>query len=220
MSRILKDPFREALNAATVSMALKRLYAGRVVARGGVPVWSAALDMRLETVARWLASGTTRGLYLTGPCGTGKTVTLQAAAALISMLAIPWEENGRVSTFELRLVSARDVVDIACRPEGWRELRALAALPLLAIDDLGAEPAETMVYGRVLRPVADLLEARYARSGLTLVSGNVAGGLRAAYGDRLADRFNEWMTTVIYADESYRKAAWAARKAAGGAATC
>ncbi len=201
--------------------ALRRLYAGRVVALGGVPAWSAHLDARLQAVASWLTAGPTRGLMLAGPCGTGKTVTLQAVGALVEMLGIPCVQGRWHSTYSLRLVSARAVAEAALRPGGFELMRDLASAPLLAIDDLGSEPAELMTYGRVMRPVADLLEERYSRSGLTLVSGNVTpAALAAAYGERVADRFNEWMTTVVYAGLSYRRAAWEARMVAGGAASC
>ena len=76
---------------------------------------------------------------------------------------------------------------------------------MLAIDDLGIEPAEVMDYGNILNPVIDLISYRYNEQLFTIVTTNLnPKQIRDKYGDRIADRFNEMMKKVIFENDSYR----------------
>ena len=76
---------------------------------------------------------------------------------------------------------------------------------MLAIEDIGREPAETLDYGNVLSPIVDLLEYRYDQQLYTIVTTNLKPQeMRSHYGDRIADRLNEMFDKVIFQDGSYR----------------
>ena len=82
----------------------------------------------------------------------------------------------------------------------------MVAIPLLAIDDLGKEPAEVMNYGNIINPMVELIEKRYKRQLFTLATTNLTPRqIREKYGARMADRFNEMFNVVIFKSESYRK---------------
>jgi DNA replication protein DnaC len=81
----------------------------------------------------------------------------------------------------------------------------LMSVGVLAIDDVGTEPAEVVDYGNVIEPITELLEARYARGLFTLVTTNLTGKeLRQRYGVRLVDRMNEMMHVIVFRNESFR----------------
>ena len=76
---------------------------------------------------------------------------------------------------------------------------------MLAIDDLGTEPAEVLDYGNVLNPAIDLLSARYTDQLFTVVTTNLTPKqIREHYGDRIADRFNEMFERIVFYNSTYR----------------
>lgn len=82
---------------------------------------------------------------------------------------------------------------------------------LLAIDEVGEEPAEIISYGMVYTPIRDLLEERYNRQRLTIITTNLVQSekkqlfqIRDHYGERVVDRFREMMKIVPFHNSSYR----------------
>ena len=74
-----------------------------------------------------------------------------------------------------------------------------------AIDDFGTEPLEVIDYGNVLYPITDLLTTRYDRHLFTILTTNLTPSeIRPRYGDRIADRLNDMMGKVIFANSTYR----------------
>lgn len=140
------------------------------------------------------------GLMLAGYLGNGKTTMIKAVQRAFVYLGaagcIPYGEG-------LRLLEAKDIYNnfdiVKWRNEVFNE-------PLLAIDDLGVEPKETNIYGTIMTPIVDLLEYRYDRRLVTMVSTNLTRQQRdEKYGNRLADRFDEMFTVVPFNHKSYRQ---------------
>ena len=76
---------------------------------------------------------------------------------------------------------------------------------MLAIDDMGKEPAEIMNYGTVMNPVIDLLEQRYQRQAFTAITTNLtAKEIKSKYGTRISDRFKEMLEVIVFQDIGYR----------------
>lgn len=146
------------------------------------------------------------GLMLMGGVGTGKTTAVRAMQDTLNCLG----RNGllpRVSPLAdgdgLRLVGAKDVQRDGDSERWFAKLRRE---PLLAIDDLGAEPTERLVFGNASTPVSDLLEHRYDRRLYTVATTNLtAADLRRKYGDRIADRCREMFTIIRFKGNSYRQ---------------
>lgn len=158
--------------------------------------------------AQWLADPRGKpGLMLQGLYGNGKTTLLNAMCNLINHLGYSAIRDERVS---IRSVSSDDIVSVGVRDGDREAFYRLCDEPLLAIDDLGEEPAEVMSYGMVHTPVRDLLHRRYARRKITIVTTNLVNTpdkpqLRDHYGERIVDRFREMMEIIVFRNSSYRE---------------
>jgi len=76
---------------------------------------------------------------------------------------------------------------------------------MLAIDDFGTEPLEVMDYVNVLYPLPELLMTRYERHLFTILTTDLTPQeIRPRYGDRIADRLNDMVGKVIFANSTYR----------------
>ena len=146
-------------------------------------------------VARWMQESKTFGLLMCGVPGNGKTTIMKAMQSLLNYIG---------SDNALKIMSAKDIVRLnKCNYEQYERV---CRAPFLGIDDLGTEPAEVMDYGNVLNPVVDLLLYRYQEQLVTVVTTNLKPNeLRDKYQDRIADRFNEMMSKIIFKDRTYRK---------------
>lgn len=167
--------------------------------------------------ASWLTSEEpTFGLFLCGSAGNGKTTLLRALQSLVRWLRRNDRERDDlpyVSGFEI--VGAKELVLLAKayngqtrdnRPETGRYKR-LRDMEVLAIDDLGSEPVESMVYGESVTTVMDLMSYRYDMQLTTLATSNIsADRIKDRYDNRMADRFREMMRVINFGNEpSFRK---------------
>ena len=137
------------------------------------------------------------GIMLLGLPGGGKTTLVYAIQSLIGYLADrhallgPNDEKA-----SLAFITA---LDIARASHERKEFDRIATQPLLAIDDLGLEPTETLDYGNVRNPIIEIITRRYDRQLYTILTSNISPeGVREKYGDRIADRFNEMMTKIVF----------------------
>ena len=168
-------------------------------------------------VACWLTSEEpTFGLFLCGGPGNGKTTILRALQSLVRWLRRDEKERDDlpyVSGFEI--VGAKELVLLAKafngqtrdnRSETGRYKR-LRDMEVLAIDDLGSEPVESMVYGEAVTTVMDVISYRYDMQLTTLATSNMSPDkVKERYDGRLADRFREMMCVINFGNEpSFRK---------------
>lgn len=139
------------------------------------------------------------GILLCGQCGNGKTTLIHA---LREAIAFRFHDTTGITT-NLEIIDAKSLVRIAkTDPDRYRRL---CIRDLLAIDDLGIEPSEVLDYGNTINPAIDLLSERYNLQLFTIVSTNLTPSqLREHYGDRMADRFNEFFNRIIFSNPSYR----------------
>lgn len=149
------------------------------------------------------------GVMMCGTCGNGKTTLMFALRSTIAFLKDRghFDQYRNASSpyfdFELRIVDAREVIEIYKDRTRYADLRSER---LLAIDDLGKEPAEVLDYGNVTNPLIDLLEYRYLYQKFTVITTNLdAKQIRVKYGTRIADRFNEMLDVIVFDDITYRR---------------
>jgi len=123
-----------------------------------------------------------RGLFVTGPAGTGKTRLLAAIAAAFRERAL----------FGL----ARAIIRATWDPETQdREIRRLSSVPLLMLDDLGREgrPSEA-----VCATIHEVLSARNGNYLPTAVTSNFTlEQLAERYDEAIADRLRPWKRIVM-----------------------
>lgn len=163
-------------------------------------VESKEMNSYIEQAARWLKEQDKFGLLLCGVPGNGKTTLMRAIQSLLSILELQDERNERMYVV---MISAREIARL--NKDNYEAFRNYRNRPMLAIDDLGLEPTEVLDYGNILNPVIDLLSYRYDEQLFTVITTNLKPQeIREKYKDRIADRFNEMMTKIIFKNQSYR----------------
>ncbi|MFE5967104.1 ATP-binding protein [Streptomyces sp. NPDC056463] len=178
--------------------------------------WSAAVPPRyrsaeatLPAVQAWAdrvaADPTTAGsLLLTGTTGTGKTY--EAYGALRRIAAA-----GSTHPYEIRATTAADMNGLL-RPNGSprgveEELRRLAHIPLLLLDDLGSAKATEWVEETTYR----LVNERYNACRPTIYTSNLPArsssvpDLASALGERIVSRLSEDTTVVAMTGADRRR---------------
>lgn len=190
--------------------ALKSAYISEVRMRRRSFILDDATLLHIESAARWLADPNGRfGLMLTGLYGNGKTTLMAAICSLINWLFDSGTSSCRRS---IRIVKARDMAWMAVDREQRPSFEKLFTEELLAIDELGEDPAEIISYGMIHTPIRDLIEERYARQKFTIVATNLLNTpekpqLAAHYGERVVDRLREMMKIIPFHNPSYRSSA-------------
>jgi len=197
--------FRINLPLEKVYSALTSFYMAEVNFRGMEYIDDANTRQAIYRLAQALVSTRPRaGIMLCGSCGNGKTTLVYALRGMINALKScgHFDFLGEYYKVGMRIYDAKELTQVYNRLEEWRGIRSS---DMLAIDDLGKEPAEVMEYGNLRSPVIDLLEHRYQTQKFTLVTTNLApGDMRSKYGERLADRFREMFEVIVFDFDSYR----------------
>lgn len=157
----------------------------------------------IKKIAKYLTNDNqTFGMMFLGLCGNGKTTMLYAFQQSINYLNRKnlFEDASKVG---IQIIDAKDVAAMA---KDIKEFRTLKNRDMLAIEDMGREPTEVLDYGNILNPVIDLIEYRYDAQLFTVITTNLnKKEIRAKYGARVADRFNEMLECIVFKNETYRK---------------
>lgn len=195
---------RQALDILTAA------YTAEVENRGGVYEATDDITRALADLAAFLTAKPDEerskprrkfGVMLAGLYGNGKTTTLRALQTAINLLNA---EDLFEEFTGMPIVSARGIALLA--DEDHKAYTATCQRPLLAVDDMGREPAEVLKYGNTMNPVADLIEFRYNARLFTVITTNLtAPQIAEKYGQRIADRFNEMLHVIVYKGKTHRK---------------
>lgn len=190
---------KEAANAIYAAMT------SEVERRGKVLNLDDDTRKHILKAAQWLISKTAKpGLLLMGLYGNGKTTLLRSIIRLISF--VTETQNGYSKRCNPRLITAKEIAMMCANEQSREEYRKLFNEPMLAIDDLGDEPAEVVSYGMAFSPITDLLSVRYEHQLITMATTNLNNPqIKEKYGARIADRFNEMLEVIIFRNQSYRK---------------
>lgn len=155
----------------------------------------------ISEVAGYLSNPSKQGILLSGTPGNGKTTMLLAIQNATNMLIKCNHISGYTG---IRFIHALDVVRALM--DDYRMFDSIIDEPLLAVDDVGTEPAEIMKYGNISNPIVELIERRYENQLFTIISTNVlSSDIRERYKDRAADRMNEMFFRVSFKNQTYRR---------------
>lgn len=186
---------------------LKASYEVEVEHRNRQMVWDDNIMGNIAQVAEFITGKSSKfGLNFKGMCGNGKTTMLYALQGVLMNLRLKGyfdeEEANGITKIALGVVDAKDVRHYAINEDKFDELKRR---PLLAIEDLGREATEVLDHGNPLTPVTDLIEYRYNNQLFTVITTNLTDeGIKAKYGNRIIDRFNEMFEDVVFVGNSYR----------------
>ena len=98
-----------------------------------------------------------------------------------------------------------DSKQLARLASDYREFERIQKLNMLAIEDMGKEPLEVMVYGNVIAPVQDIIEYRYDKRLFTFITTNLSPQeITQRYGVRVGDRLKEMVSKIVFENDSYR----------------
>ena len=151
----------------------------------------------IQSVASWLKDGKV-GLILTGKCGTGKSIMLQAIALLIEYYNLE-----RYPQYSMDVISATEICNLSRKDD---DLSRFKRCRYLGIDDLGTESLTVKSWGTELSPVLDILYCRYDSRSITIITTNdTIEELQKKYGQRLYDRFCEIYDRIPFDFKSFRQ---------------
>ena len=186
------------------ALCIKAAYQIEVEKRGNTFADNNELQDQILQIARLFTEPTTKfGLLLCGGVGNGKSTMMYALQNLIRSLEIPFNGNTTIATYGMRIESAKFIYNQV--KVDSKEYRQIQETNMLGIDDLGEEEPTFIDYGNRVTPVIDLLSYRYCRMLFTMVTTNLTPAqLRILYGIRIADRINEMMLIIPYANSSFR----------------
>lgn len=177
-----------------------------------------AYKQHLWDISTWLTStSSTFGLFLCGGAGNGKTTIIKALQNLVNFLRSDESYSSQRDYPErgYLIVPAKEVVLLAKaynnptrenESEVYRYKR-LKNIEILAIDDLGQEPKESVHYGDYVTAAMDIISHRYNEQLCTLATSNLAADeISKYYDERIADRFREMMYIINFGTEaSFRR---------------
>ncbi|MCM1223185.1 MAG: hypothetical protein NC548_52910 [Lachnospiraceae bacterium] len=207
--KILPTRFSIDLPVKDVCNALYASYDAEVRLRNRTMILDDETREHIRIAAEWLANPDSKnGFMMTGLYGNGKTTLMKAMCSLINYLYDSSCSNDRVS---IRILNAKDIARMAVDKDLRSSYEKLYYEDLLAIDEVGEEPAEILVYGMIYTPIRDLLEERYARQKFTIITTNLVENkeknifqIRDHYGERVVDRIREMMKILPFRNGSYR----------------
>lgn len=149
-----------------------------------------------------------RGIYIAGNTGTGKTWCMEIMQAYIQAIEIKvlWHNDNDPRPLYWRTIRADGLCDV------WAEsgnIQQYKTAPMLAIQDLGNEPPETLYMGNRLDVVRYVIEYRGdMHAEMTFITSNLRMGgeiLKERYGDRVSSRLQEMCNYLVIKGKDRRK---------------
>ena len=131
-----------------------------------------------------------KGLYLHGPVGSGKTSV--AAAVAVELDALYWDARALLAAMKEEM-SLRDV--------RYPALERCVRAPVLVLDDIGKARSTDWV----VETMQDLIERRFDRGGLLVSTSNLdPAGMRGFLGEAAWSRFTSTNVSVPVVSQDLR----------------
>jgi DNA replication protein DnaC len=138
-------------------------------------------------VGEWLTDNKSRGLFLYGRCGNGKS--------MLARFVIP----ALILNYQHLIINVYDAILLNKKPD------EVLSKHLICLDDVGTEATETVIYGQRRQPLSELLDATEKQGKLLIFTSNLNGEeLQAKYGVRTIDRLRAVTKRVLFQGESFR----------------
>lgn len=134
-----------------------------------------------------------KGIYLSGPKGTGKSLLLTSFINCYSSFG--------------KIIQYRSCKKLGLTIKSIADINSLSILPMM-LDDIGRETTESNDYAAKIRPIGDLIYARYDIGALTFGTSNKkikSEELTKKYGETVVDRMVEMFNEFELKGNSLRK---------------
>lgn len=149
-----------------------------------------------------------KGLYISGKCGSGKSLMLTILAAISQKYAVKYITGNRT----INLVWAENRADDICNEvviSGVDIITRMRNIDVLNLNDFGSGTAEQIYMGNRINAIRLILEARADMYGkFTLITSNLPMNEKAIsdlYGDRVASRLNSMCNYFILNENDWRQ---------------
>lgn len=201
-SRDLPARFKIDIYIEDISSMLRECYIDEVVRRGDTFQNDKDTNEHIDKAAKWLTGDFKPGLMLSGTVGNGKTTLVRAISRLIYVM------YGSNSNYTLnknvRQVTALELSDMAKQnPEMFQSIKNNQ---LLAIDDVGVEPALVKNWGNEISPLTEVIYHRYEKQLFTIITSNLnPEDMGKRYGERISDRLTGMFDRIAFENKTYRK---------------
>lgn len=132
-----------------------------------------------NAIADWLIDNKSKGLFLMGGCGNGKTLFTTKVLPAIYQAAF----NKRLAVYDARIINSKA-----------DEVRSKL---FLCIDDIGAEPRHKE-YGNEIEVFSEVVDNAEKEGGFVIVTTNLSGQeLKDRYGERCLDRVKAVCKVIV-----------------------
>lgn len=158
----------------------------------------------IVSAAQWLINPEEKtGLLLCGLCGNGKTTLATSIARLIAY--VTEKEFGYSQRKTMPLYTGKDICELKANTKAYDDYKKVLSEEMIIIDDMGHEPSEVQSFGMTHTPVVDVIEHRYRKNLMTIITTNLLPDeLSEKYQIRVYDRLKEMMKVIPFRNESYR----------------
>jgi DNA replication protein DnaC len=132
-----------------------------------------------------------RGLLITGPTGTGKTLSMEVMKYYRAIDKIKFFYSNKPVNLDYRLLTGHSI-NHAFMEYGYDGIQTFINESVLYLDDFGVESRHAVHYGTRLDAVEYVLIERHRLEKLTFATSNLTvDQLLEVYGDRLYSRFKQ-----------------------------
>ena len=190
--------FPFTLKEDTCKGFLERAY----MQEAGITELDDAAKGHIMDMCQWLINSDKWGVMLMGSVGNGKTTLMKATVKLLkTAYSNTLTESGIPMMVSMSTTTAKDLTNAARKGTEFNNNQYMVC----AIDDMGEEPTEVMSFGNVITPITDIIEERYAKRQITIITTNLdANGIKNKYGERVADRLRQMVRIITFTNPSYR----------------
>ena len=127
-----------------------------------------------------------KGVYIAGPCGTGKSLLLKILKEFSKRHPQKWKIGDKEVRPYWQTFHAAEIVN---KFRNGADLGYINTIPIIGIDDVGAEPRPTQYMGNKVDVIKEILEVRGDKEVYTLITSNCdLDEIDEIYGDRVASR--------------------------------
>jgi len=161
----------------------------------------------LKIIFNWLIGNVNikenKGLFLTGPFGTGKSVILKGIIQFITKYYSDLNTYGGISQ-PLYLI-AQDMCNYFSDGNDFMVTR-MRNTSILALDDIGYESKIVKYFGTEIKPFEEIIMSRYDKGRHILISTNkTLDEIGFEYGHHIYDRIKQMCYIVQFKGNSKRK---------------